>query len=428
MGIAAGIGFVTAAAALWPRSLQAQNVKEFVVRLQDVTPGVQQTGNANISGTVKAGAFQGNGGSLTGINWNNLVNVPAGFLDGIDNDTVYSAGAGLNLAGTIFNIASRGVVPGMLSISGATEKTQALMTDDLVNVTWGFPTAGGLDLPMTASTTAATGLTLNTSGGATTLLDLNATSTTGASVALDASANSATAFAARIRNTAATGNSVAGFFETLSTTGRAVVGSASATSGSSFGGYFGTASGSGAAVYGEASSSIGTAIGGRFLSLAEDGVAGSFSVTGANARAAEFVNLSESTTTFIGMPGCAIATNGYLFREYVGGSYRAAIPVAYGSVGSTGTIRGGSGNFTVAYISAGTYDVTVNNNSFTEATWSVSVTPVAVSTPNTVSVTDSGNAFRVRIHRFSAGNFALTDTAFQFTAFVRDPAPPSLKP
>ena len=35
--------------------------------------------------------------------WSGLTDVPAGFADGVDNDTTYSAGAGLNLAGTVFS-------------------------------------------------------------------------------------------------------------------------------------------------------------------------------------------------------------------------------------------------------------------------------------------------------------------------------------
>lgn len=36
--------------------------------------------------------------------WSGLTGVPAGFADGIDNDTTYSAGYGLNLAGTTFGV------------------------------------------------------------------------------------------------------------------------------------------------------------------------------------------------------------------------------------------------------------------------------------------------------------------------------------
>jgi hypothetical protein len=36
------------------------------------------------------------------VHWDNLTSVPVGFVDGVDDDTVYSAGAGLTLAGTTF--------------------------------------------------------------------------------------------------------------------------------------------------------------------------------------------------------------------------------------------------------------------------------------------------------------------------------------
>src|SRR5439155_1086981 len=38
------------------------------------------------------------------FSWTNLANIPAGFADGVDNDTTYSAGTGLALAGTVFNV------------------------------------------------------------------------------------------------------------------------------------------------------------------------------------------------------------------------------------------------------------------------------------------------------------------------------------
>lgn len=38
------------------------------------------------------------------IEWTNLVNVPAGFADEVDNDTTYTAGTGLSLTGTEFSL------------------------------------------------------------------------------------------------------------------------------------------------------------------------------------------------------------------------------------------------------------------------------------------------------------------------------------
>ncbi len=40
------------------------------------------------------------------VHWGNLTNVPAGFADGTDNDTIYSAGTGLDLSGTTFSVAT----------------------------------------------------------------------------------------------------------------------------------------------------------------------------------------------------------------------------------------------------------------------------------------------------------------------------------
>lgn len=43
-----------------------------IVRLQSTSPGVQQTGNGNLNGTMKAGQFQGGGAGITGINASNI--------------------------------------------------------------------------------------------------------------------------------------------------------------------------------------------------------------------------------------------------------------------------------------------------------------------------------------------------------------------
>ena len=47
--------------------------------------------------------------------WSGLIGIPAGFADGIDNDTTYSAGAGLLLTNTTFSIAPGGVVTNMIA-------------------------------------------------------------------------------------------------------------------------------------------------------------------------------------------------------------------------------------------------------------------------------------------------------------------------
>ncbi|MCS7300294.1 MAG: hypothetical protein NZ556_01890 [Fimbriimonadales bacterium] len=47
--------------------------------------------------------------------WSGLSGMPAGFADGIDNDTTYTAGAGLQLTGTTFSIATGGVSTSLLA-------------------------------------------------------------------------------------------------------------------------------------------------------------------------------------------------------------------------------------------------------------------------------------------------------------------------
>jgi hypothetical protein len=55
-----------------------------------------------------------------GLSWSSLTGVPAGFADGIDNDTLYSAGVGLNLIGTTFSIANGGVATPQLADGSVT--------------------------------------------------------------------------------------------------------------------------------------------------------------------------------------------------------------------------------------------------------------------------------------------------------------------
>ncbi|GBC96160.1 hypothetical protein HRbin16_01961 [bacterium HR16] len=54
------------------------------------------------------------------VPWSGIVGMPAGFADGVDNDTTYAAGAGLQLVGNTFSIASGGVVSAMLADGSVT--------------------------------------------------------------------------------------------------------------------------------------------------------------------------------------------------------------------------------------------------------------------------------------------------------------------
>ncbi|MCW5933494.1 MAG: hypothetical protein KIT45_04235 [Fimbriimonadia bacterium] len=52
--------------------------------------------------------------------WSGLSGIPAGFADGIDDDTTYTAGAGLSLTGTTFAIENGGVTNAMLAANAVT--------------------------------------------------------------------------------------------------------------------------------------------------------------------------------------------------------------------------------------------------------------------------------------------------------------------
>src|SRR5262245_56895734 len=52
------------------------------IALQPTTPGTAQTGHGNITGTFKAGFFQGNGSGMTSLTWAALTGVPSTFPPG----------------------------------------------------------------------------------------------------------------------------------------------------------------------------------------------------------------------------------------------------------------------------------------------------------------------------------------------------------
>ena len=56
-----------------------------------------------------------NATSANQIAWTGITGIPAGFADGVDDDTTYSAGTGLSLSGTTFSIANNGVNAGKLA-------------------------------------------------------------------------------------------------------------------------------------------------------------------------------------------------------------------------------------------------------------------------------------------------------------------------
>jgi len=133
-----------------------------------------------------------------------------------------------------------------------------------------------------------------------------------------------------------------------------------------------------------------------------------------------FVN--GANTKYVGLAGQSrsIETSGFLWRDYAVGAsveFAAAIPAAYGSVDSSGNILGGTGNFSVVHVSPGTYDITIDQEVYSNQSFSVTITPVTGS-PRFATVEDPGDAFRVSV--FNLGG-TKSDCGFQFTAWTNLP-------
>jgi hypothetical protein len=69
---------------------------------QGATGATGATGAQGAQGPAGPQGPQGNPGTT---DWSGLTNVPPGFADGVDDDTTYTAGAGLSLSGTTLSVA-----------------------------------------------------------------------------------------------------------------------------------------------------------------------------------------------------------------------------------------------------------------------------------------------------------------------------------
>jgi hypothetical protein len=89
------------------------------------------------------------------------------------------------------------------------------------------------------------------------------------------------------------------------------------------------------------------------------------------------------------------------------------VPVCYGAVDATGAILTGTGNFSVTPVSAGLYEITIANETYSNAGYISNVTPVS-SNPRFVSTNHNNGNLVLRFFN-SAGT--LTDTTFQFVMY-----------
>lgn len=295
----------------------AKQVKEFVVRLQDSTPGTAQAGSANLTGTMKAGQFQGGGAGISGVN--------ADLLDGLNSSAFAAAShthsASAIVSGTLNDARLSSNVPLLGNTQGWSGRNSfthtmnifagdgsgltgvnadrldgldstAFLTSipnplSLVGTQGGLPIIKGENLSAAAGSSGVQGTAAGSGYGAYGQSVSGrgvfgwATSATGVNHGVFGQSDSTSGRGVNGFATAASGTTYGGVFQSDSPTGRGVFGYANADSGVNMGGYFDSDSSAGygifatsAGTYGSYSQSTlaaGEAYGGFFESLSTSG-------------------------------------------------------------------------------------------------------------------------------------------------------------
>lgn len=286
------------------------------IALQPATPGVSQSGHMNVTGAVRAGSFVGSGAGLTSLAWSSLTGVPAGFADGIDNDTTYTAGSGLSLLGNQFRVS------GPISID--TTSLYGVHVDHQNNSIG----AAGLKVEYSGvsegSNYAIYGFTDAVHGIG---VRADSRATTGFGGGIAANCLSPTGFGIFAENEANTGGGYGIVGESAGPTGTGIQGEARATGGSANTGVSGIArGGAGQGVYGEAANTqnyTNYGVYGIARGAAGKGVYGESFGTSATAYGVLGVSLGSSQS--IGVAGSGnkygvygAATSGYGIYGYGG--------------------------------------------------------------------------------------------------------------
>ncbi len=221
-----------------------------LVRLQQSTPGVQQVGHANLSGTFKAGQFQGGGAGIANVN--------ADLLDGINSTAFGKVSAGNTWTG------ANTFASGANSFFGSGSGLTALNATNI----W----TGELSLTGSVASLLIYGDNASSAVGATSVRGFASNGTAGLT------------------------DGVSG--ETASLIGAGIIGTASHATGGNFGVYGKSLSADGTGVFGSATATNGVTFGGKFTSSSPQGYAGHFTGLGPYTLYAENNSSSSGSAAF----------------------------------------------------------------------------------------------------------------------------------
>jgi hypothetical protein len=90
------------------------------------------------------------------------------------------------------------------------------------------------------------------------------------------------------------------------------------------------------------------------------------------------------------------------------------VPVAYGTIGATGAIQSGSGNFTVDHLATGLYIITITGESYLFSQYTTTATGIGSTTPLVVNTGSGAGNLQVRVYNLSG---VATDGIFTFVVY-----------
>lgn len=399
-------------------SAAAQNVKEFIIRLQETTPGFAQTGHMNITGVVRSGsvisgemeatalngsAVEGWNLATTGVNYGGHFQSFSASGRGVNG--VASASTGANFGGTFTSLSTGGTgVIGLASASSGATMVGSFQSASTTGIgAYGLassPTGAVRGGMFEANSSAGIGVygQVNSLSGDTTAGYFLARSNSGKGVFGHA--------------TSASGLTIGGSFRADSTTGTAVQGLATASSGLAFGGIFTSQSTGGQGVWGNATATTGATYGvrGHSNSASGSGVYGtSPDNVGVRGEATGTTDVNYGgyfqtrSSNGYGVFGFASATSGL----NIGGFFRTDSSGGYGvsvlqNAASSGVTRG--------LLSKAVADQAIAVQGWSSAT--------TVENYGIVGQTDSINGYGV----YSIGDMAATGAKFFRIDHPLDPA------